>query len=860
MAVTWNSADKHADVTLSAGDTTATVASQTSFRAVRATRGFDSADSTGRYFEILADQQAFGDPAVYSAFGVGSINTPLDNSMGADDEGWHISDNRIAHNNSATTGKPDVANDDIIGIAVRNGKIYFSINGTFIDSGDPTTEANPSYTNLTGTVYPMWAGRFFSPTSAIGVLRTALEDLTYLPSGFLPVDVYEAETDLQQAGVDDYQVSADLQQEVPNAYTVTADLEQGVQLLNYQVSADLEQHVAETYAAEADLAQSAYDDEPLFAASTVLQASVRLAGADVTEDLTGEIRIHARESAARTAEFAIEPAEGAVDVADWVDAAVIIDFLMRTRAASTFSRFRAFTGQVDEPRYDPVTGLVTFLCSDRLQQQFENTDRSVIDALTPTALWHETLFNADADGWEYLQDRLSTIPAAYDLDSHHLGHLTDWAAKETADYTYTAEDFDYGSLQTQEALGNDLHNVARVEFQYRFERLRQRDMQFGWRYPYTFCEYSATPSTLPDKDMIRGAVEGTGWLVRNLRFTPLWTTGEYDCGEGAFSWRNNFPQIVIGASMRLARRWSQTVTETHVVTVKAPQSIATFGQETASEVTATLASDYDYEEWEGQNANNALAVAGDRSDVSYDLNAEESYEPPDGSVQDANEDWVYDAGDRQDFEDAIETAMARAATAMKAVHRQNYVTWSAPLNPALELYHTVRLECDRVTAQGKASHLIHALDLESGEGTTEIQISVSRSGSSSVQNQTLSAPPQPDSLVELAELPDPPTLGSQFGGLLASPPYDEDLDGYSGNHQLVATASTVYEGVDPDTGEVIDPDTADGNAVEAGSEIYPTRFQITMPEIEESLREAKEVSQERTYTISIPNETLTITH
>lgn len=860
MAVTWNPSDKHADVTLSAGDTTATVGSQTSFRAVRATRGFDSGDATGRYFEIVADQQAFGDPSVYSAFGVGAIDTPLDNAMGADDKGWHISDNRILHNGSATTGKPNIANDDIIGIAVRNGKIYFSINGTFIDSGDPTTEANPSYTDLTGTVYPMWAGRFFSPTSAIGVLKTALEDLTYLPSGFLPVDTYEAEADLQQAGIDDYQVSADLQQSVPNAYVASADLEQSVTHLTYQVDADLEQHVAQTYQAAADLLQSAYDDAPLFATHIVWQAKAALGGVDVSEDLTREIRIAAAEGAARLAEFVMEPPAGAVNANDWVDAAVTIDLLVRERSETTYSQFRVFTGQVDTSAYNPVTGLVAFRCSDRLQQQMKNTARAVLDAITPGALWHAQIFNEDADGWEYLQDRLSTIPYSYDLDGRHLGHLTAWAAKGSADVTYTAADFIYDSLQTEEATARDVHNVARLVFQYRFERLRQRDLQFGWRYPRTFCEYIAIPSTLPNEDMIRGAAEGTGWLIRNLRFTQLWASDlTADCGDGEFRWTNSQPEIVIGASFRLAKRWSQTVTEEHTITIRAPQSIDTYG-EIVTETSGSVASDYDFEEWEGQNANNLLAVAGDRSDVSFDLNAEESYEPPAGATVDANGDYVLDAGDRDEFDDAIEAAMARAATAIKAAHRRNLVTWLAPLNPAMELYHTARIECDRVTAQGKVSHLVHTVDIDSGAATTEIQIAVSRSGASSPQNQSLTAPAQPDSLIELETLPEDPFLTTQLGGLLASPAYDEEVDGYSGNHQQAPTLTTVFEGLDPKTGNKLDAETADANMVEPGSITYPTRFQITMPEIETALRDAIEVSAARTYTITVPNETFTIDH
>ena len=71
--------------------------------------------------------------------------------------GWAYQTNgRKTHNNIFTNTTAANSGGEIIQIAVDMdaGKIWFGINNTYIDSGNPSTGANPAYSNLSGTVLP----------------------------------------------------------------------------------------------------------------------------------------------------------------------------------------------------------------------------------------------------------------------------------------------------------------------------------------------------------------------------------------------------------------------------------------------------------------------------------------------------------------------------------------------------------------------------------------------------------------------------------------------------------------------------------------------------------------------------------
>jgi hypothetical protein len=118
---------------------------------IRSSIFFDSEDSDGWYAECTLDSLA-----IASVFRAGVANASLDLSTTdaqTSADGWAYSDQGAKLNNSYTTGYgSSVGVGDVVGIAVRSGKIYFAVNNTWQGSADPVTESNPAFSNLLGDV------------------------------------------------------------------------------------------------------------------------------------------------------------------------------------------------------------------------------------------------------------------------------------------------------------------------------------------------------------------------------------------------------------------------------------------------------------------------------------------------------------------------------------------------------------------------------------------------------------------------------------------------------------------------------------------------------------------------------------
>ena len=85
-----------------------------------------------------------------------STATSLNAGGGSGGVGFYNTNGNIYVNGSASAYGTSGSAGDIIGVAVDmdNGKIWFSRNGTWQNSGDPAAGTNPGTTGLTGTYYP----------------------------------------------------------------------------------------------------------------------------------------------------------------------------------------------------------------------------------------------------------------------------------------------------------------------------------------------------------------------------------------------------------------------------------------------------------------------------------------------------------------------------------------------------------------------------------------------------------------------------------------------------------------------------------------------------------------------------------
>ena len=182
MAVTWNPADKAANVTLSNGDLTATIGTD-AWGAVRST----ISKATGKwYFEIRVDVTG---AANYHSVGIGTSAASL-TKVGADSFSYGYSAydgtkwtglSSYAYGDSYTTG-------DIVGVAfdLDAGKIWFAKNNAWQASGDPAAGTNEAFSGISGTFFPMVAGgRTTNATTA----RFSSASQTYSPpTGFVAIE------------------------------------------------------------------------------------------------------------------------------------------------------------------------------------------------------------------------------------------------------------------------------------------------------------------------------------------------------------------------------------------------------------------------------------------------------------------------------------------------------------------------------------------------------------------------------------------------------------------------------------------------------------------------------------------------
>ncbi|MBN8922342.1 MAG: hypothetical protein J0I96_04525 [Rhodanobacter sp.] len=135
--------------------------------------------SSDGYFEVL-----IVDAATYMFVGVGNASAQTNSFVGSNANGWGYSNNLVFYNSG--TSKPALNSwdvGDVIGCCVKDGNIWWSYNGNWIN-GDPSTNASPTYTGLSGVLYPIVSGSNSSSFSKTTTLRELASEFSYpIPAG-----------------------------------------------------------------------------------------------------------------------------------------------------------------------------------------------------------------------------------------------------------------------------------------------------------------------------------------------------------------------------------------------------------------------------------------------------------------------------------------------------------------------------------------------------------------------------------------------------------------------------------------------------------------------------------------------------
>lgn len=187
-AVTWNPSDKSVNVNLSNGNLTAGT-STASESAVRAT----ASKSSGKwYFEVSITSAAIAGNG--PSIGVANSSAALNNVIGIDVHGWSICKPHFtAHTGATIESHVTLAAGQVVGVAMdlTAGKLWFAVNNTWINSGDPAAGTNQAYSSVSGTLFPAVSVYSGSPGSVLVGNFTAASQTYTTPSGF---SAYDADT------------------------------------------------------------------------------------------------------------------------------------------------------------------------------------------------------------------------------------------------------------------------------------------------------------------------------------------------------------------------------------------------------------------------------------------------------------------------------------------------------------------------------------------------------------------------------------------------------------------------------------------------------------------------------------------
>ncbi len=535
------------------------------------------------------------------------------------------------------------------------------------------------------------------------------------------------------------------------------------------------------------------------------QIKLLLNNIDISSNLINSLTIEAEEGSAKIAEFSLIPHAGPISVTKWIGKSVLIWYQSEEE-----QQYLLFQGVVDEPIYDPTSLITTFTCTDQLQEKISLLSKNEINKLIQ-GHWSSIVFDNPSSNWLYAQDQLSTMPANLDLDNNNAFQLTPWKCKLDPDYVFDDDNILYQSIQVQLANRREIHNQANITFQYRYQRLKQREMEYLYAYPLDFCEQNYRNSTLPNVEMIKQAIDGTGWLLKdNVLYEHQRGPGWVTCGDVTFGFmiKEEIRKFLVReARFVLAKRFIQTVTEHYELCLKAPQSIAQLG------------------------------LIAEQETFSYEVPADtdkfvniSKYQPPlKESVLDDEGNHVKPIKDDVALSNVIQTKLNQAKTTILKSHRNNLITFKTPLHPSIQRMHTIKIDSKHVKAQGKVKHVIHECDFNQGSCITTIAVGVSRTDNDDAVLETglalqFSQKAQPEECKKIQI-----SLPTHLGGRKSALPYNDAWDGYTGNEKL-----------------------------EPGAKLYPERFAITAPGIESAqVPEDDHITFQ--FDISIPNELLLLT-
>ena len=451
--------------------------------------------------------------------------------------------------------------------------------------------------------------------------------------------------------------------------------------------------------------------------------------------IAGAITIRRNEGESALMTFTLITSSGVQDINAYTGKNVKVDVIADAGV------YRLFTGKVDYPILDLINKRITFECSNNRKELINDLDVSNIGT------WSEHIFNDPEDSATELEQRLKTTPKTLDFDVYGNYSVNDINPKASPDFTLQGADVFYRNPSVSVVSSSEIINNITLNFGHRYTRLRHRERRFRIG-PDRVCDVFTGQALWVNVKEALDSIDGTGWTIDRdsigYEYMPPSHWVAYCTAIAPFLWLNlNDPHIyVLNVYYNAAIRFAQTIVEEQTITVKAPQSIAQYGEKD-KEITHSIDIDFDASEWESNE------IYKDKDDLSGDSN-----------------DWYEDAdGTDKDYEDAVKTAISIARTEILRSHRKNVVDFETPLFPTVELKHTVKVDSTQVVATGKVTSIVHVLDVANRYGSTALQIAFS-TATGSQSDDTVTAPTRPSV----------PVVGEAYNNVVIEiPTVDDDI-------------------------------------------------------------------------------------
>ncbi len=552
--------------------------------------------------------------------------------------------------------------------------------------------------------------------------------------------------------------------------------------------------------------------------SVLWSVRLMLNGVDSSHLLAGSISIQREEGARCIADFDLQFLGEAVNPASYQGQKVELSFLVWN--GSGWDMALCFRGQITGPQFNLQTRVLSCECSDRLNEIVEAMDVAGIDAITG-GLWSADVFE-EVEGrsrWDYAAERMSTRPASLQLSLEGALQVTEWAPTPEPHFIVPAGAVLFESIEWIPVELSERINVVEIEGDYRFPRLRERHQPFFWEHPSWvgltvidgFCfNHREDGTELPDIAMVTQASEDAGYqAIINVVWERLPPTGSGALCDPPSGWTNPYPDLLVRATWDSAMRWVQPVTEQYKLRIEAPASVTQAGEVIDRERVA-------------------IETESDRADSFEDA----TFTGPDAdAVQDALGDWVVDIREDERRAQALSCLMHVGRVKILGAHRGNRFGYQLPTADclAIRLEHTGRVEDvilgRNIVCQARMFSIAHQWDLDSGSAITSIQFAVSQGGGDEADPLTVPGAP---SSTPAGDVPVLIQLPTQLSGHVDSPPYDEDLLGFSGNYTNYNSTQDKFE----------------------------RRFDLEAPEQPADHRDEYEVEQAQTYRVAVPNDLL----